>query len=155
MKDLELERVLKMAIAQEVAARRFYLDLADRAEDPATRDTLDFLAAEERRHREFLEAYCRGEVSSGALGLKQAVDAHVFEAMSAVSWDKDLEPAAAFLMAAGQEKTAHEFYQQLAEIHPPGEARELLSGLANEELAHKEKMEYLYANAAFPQTDGG
>jgi len=27
--------------------------------------------------------------------------------------------------------------------------------MANEELKHKEKMEYLYANTAFPQTSGG
>jgi hypothetical protein len=27
--------------------------------------------------------------------------------------------------------------------------------MANEELKHKEKMEYLYANTAFPQTAGG
>ena len=32
---------------------------------------------------------------------------------------------------------------------------EMLSRMANEELKHKEKMEYLYANAAFPQTAGG
>jgi hypothetical protein len=27
--------------------------------------------------------------------------------------------------------------------------------MANEELKHKEKMEYLYTNTAFPQTAGG
>jgi hypothetical protein len=30
-----------------------------------------------------------------------------------------------------------------------------LDRMANEELKHKEKVEYLYSNAAFPQTDGG
>jgi rubrerythrin len=32
---------------------------------------------------------------------------------------------------------------------------EMLSKIANEELKHKERMEYLYANTTFPQTDGG
>jgi rubrerythrin len=58
-------------------------------------------------------------------------------------------------MAARQEQVAHEFYEKLAGMHPQGEAREVLLRLAKEELGHKEKMEYLYANTAFPQTDGG
>jgi len=33
--------------------------------------------------------------------------------------------------------------------------RETIEWIANEELKHKEKMEYLYANTAFPQTAGG
>jgi rubrerythrin len=31
----------------------------------------------------------------------------------------------------------------------------LLEKMAQEELRHKEKVEYLYANTAFPQTSGG
>jgi hypothetical protein len=31
----------------------------------------------------------------------------------------------------------------------------MLYAFAGEELRHKEKVEYLYCNAAFPQTDGG
>jgi hypothetical protein len=40
-------------------------------------------------------------------------------------------------------------------MHPPGPAKELLEGMAREELRHKEKVEYLYTNTAFPQTAGG
>jgi rubrerythrin len=43
----------------------------------------------------------------------------------------------------------------LANLHTEGELREILFKMANEELKHKEKMEYLYANTAFPQTSGG
>ena len=45
--------------------------------------------------------------------------------------------------------------RKLAELQPAGELKKLLSKLAQEELAHKEKAEYLYCNAAFPQTDWG
>ncbi len=31
----------------------------------------------------------------------------------------------------------------------------MLLKMANEEMKHKEKVEYLYANTAFPQTQGG
>ena len=40
-------------------------------------------------------------------------------------------------------------------LHTDGEARTMLLKMANEELKHKEKMEYLYSNTAFPQTSGG
>jgi rubrerythrin len=43
----------------------------------------------------------------------------------------------------------------LAHLHAEGDPREMLLKMANEELKHKEKMEYLYANTAFPQTSGG
>jgi len=48
-----------------------------------------------------------------------------------------------------------EFYVSLAAIHPKGKAKNILLKMAEEELKHKEKMEYHYTNAAFPQTDGG
>jgi len=46
-------------------------------------------------------------------------------------------------------------YGDLSRLHPEGPVRDLLARMANEELRHKEKVEYLYANTAFPQTSGG
>jgi len=66
-----------------------------------------------------------------------------------------LEHKDIFLVAAEREKSSHEFYKKFAELQPEGELKKLLYKLAQEELAHKEKTEYLYCNAAFPQTDGG
>ena len=40
-------------------------------------------------------------------------------------------------------------------MHPEGDIRNMLLQMANEELKHKEKVEYLYANTAFVQTAGG
>jgi rubrerythrin len=56
-----------------------------------------------------------------------------------------------YLVAANRELNSYHFYLSLAEIHPSGEARDLLHRMAQEELKHKEKMEYLYANTAFPR----
>ena len=60
-----------------------------------------------------------------------------------------------FLVAAERERSAYEFYTKLAALQPEGELKGLLLKLAQEELSHKEKVEYLYCNAAFPQTEGG
>jgi rubrerythrin len=58
-------------------------------------------------------------------------------------------------VAAHREARSHQFYAELANQHPAGEVRDMLLKMANEELKHKEKMEYLYTNTTFPQTSGG
>ena len=60
-----------------------------------------------------------------------------------------------FLWAAHKELRSYDFYIALAEIHPEGETKDMIQKIANEELKHKEKMEYLYANINFPQTSVG
>jgi rubrerythrin len=60
-----------------------------------------------------------------------------------------------YLVAAHRELQTYNFYKALADLHPDGEAKEMLLKMANQELKHKEKVEYLYANTAFPQTAGG
>jgi rubrerythrin len=61
-----------------------------------------------------------------------------------------------FLVASHRELRSFKFYSELAALYDEGDAvRDMLQKIANEELKHKEKMEYLYANTAFPQTDGG
>ncbi len=59
------------------------------------------------------------------------------------------------MLAANREKVAHEFYMGLAGEHPSGQVKQLLEELALQELEHKQKVEYLYSEVAFPQTAGG
>jgi rubrerythrin len=112
------------------------------------------------KHREFLETYLNGGFREGTLRLTEVVDYKIVEHLEdEPEAQKDaqgpLSPKKAFLIAAKRESASHEFYKELSLIHPPGQVRDLLLRMANEELRHKEKVEYLYANAAFPQTAGG
>lgn len=151
-----IRNVLEFAVEREKAAYRFYVDLSKRIEDPGARDALDFLAKEETRHREFLERYLRGEVGEGSLRLAQVVDYKIIEHVSEQSDPGGpLSPEKAFLVAAKREKASHELYRDLARLHPEGPVRSLFEKMSQEELRHKEKVEYLYGNTAFPQTSGG
>jgi rubrerythrin len=67
----------------------------------------------------------------------------------------DMSSSEVYLVASHRELRSHQFYTSLAAQHAAGEGRDMLLKMANEELKHKEKMEYLYANTAFPQTSGG
>ena len=59
------------------------------------------------------------------------------------------------MLAASREKASHELYLSLAQIHPVGEVKSVIADLAIQELGHKQAMEYLYTEVAFPQLDGG
>ena len=155
-----VEKVLRIAIRKEVEAREFYIDLAKQVDDAGTKETLGFLADEEQKHKEFLEDYLNGNLAEGTLQLNEVVDYKIVEHLEEEpEAQEDLEgpltPKKAFLVAAKKEDSAHAFYTDLSYMHPAGPVRDLLMKMANEELRHKEKMEYLYANTAFAQTAGG
>jgi rubrerythrin len=153
--EITLEEVLDQAILREVGAFAFYKRLIDSVADTVSKDTLAFIAKEELKHKEILERYARGELGQEALSLREVVDARVVEALGPPDVTERLDQKDIFLVAAEREKASHEFYTKLAELQPAGELKKLLYKLAQEELAHKEKAENLYCNAAFPQTDGG
>ena len=133
----------------------FYEHLKDIVLDKTSQDTLDFMAKEELKHKRILEQYKRGELGKDALSLREVVDALVVEALGHADITEVLDYKDIFLVAAEREKASNEVYTKLAALQPEGELKQLLTKLAQEELAHKEKAEYLYCNAAFPQTDGG
>jgi hypothetical protein len=114
-----------------------------------------FIANEERKHEAFLVDYKSGKLGTGALQMRQAVHYKIAEYLEEPSVTEVMSSQEVFLVAAHRESRSHQFYAELAELHDDVELRDMLLKMANEELKHKEKMEYLYANTAFPQTDGG
>ncbi len=155
MKSLTTEEILKKAIVFEEQSYSFYKHVQEIVLDNMTKNTLDFLSREELKHKEVLEHYLQGKLLGRPLGLAEVHDSKIVEAFPAPPVIPDLLLKDVFLLAAEREKYSHEFYLNLAELHHDGEVKEIFKKLALEELAHKEKVEYLYANAAFPQTDGG
>lgn len=155
MQFLTTEEILKKAIVFEEQSYSFYKHVREVVLDSMTKDTLDFLSRQELKHKEFLEQYLQGKLSETTLGLAEAHDSKIVESFPAPPLVPELLIKDTFLLAAEREKFSHEFYLNLAELHPDGEIKEIFKKLAQEELAHKEKVEYLYVNAAFPQTSGG
>ena len=152
MKDQDTESIIERAIKNEQEAHDFYADLASRVEDREAKDTLEYLAREELGHKAYLEKY-RADGFAGEV--RQGIDYKVAEHLTKPDVQKDIESKDVYIIAANRELNAHNFYMGLAELHPAGEIRNMLLRMAAEELKHKEKMEYLYANTAFPQTAGG
>lgn len=150
-----LEDVLKMAIEKEIASRTLYLTLGQRVKDKAVENAFQELAEQEQGHRELLEKYLRGEIREGALGRGDVVDYKIAECLAQPEWHPDMGLQDVFLLAANKEKLSHDFYIGLARVHPAGKVKKLLKDLAGQELGHKRRVEALFTEVAFPQTDGG
>jgi rubrerythrin len=150
-----LADVIKLAIDKEKEAYDFYMGLYNIVEDKDAKDNLKFIAQEEAKHKDFLTNCQKGLVCANELKMDAVVDYKIIEHYEKPDIKKNMKSAEVYLVAANRELNAYNFYKNLAESYPTGEVKDLLTKMANEEMKHKEKMEYLYTNTAFPQTAGG
>ena len=156
MLDRKLLEYINVAIAREEEAFQFYTDLAGKVADEAARDTLLWIGEEEKKHKAFLEKFRADGVGPEALRLSDVVYYKIAEHLEEPDAEAHMSRSDIFLVASHRELRSYKFYSELAALYNPGDAvHEMLHKIANEELKHKEKMEYLYANTTFPQTDGG
>ncbi len=155
MASLTMADVLKRAIAREVESQRLYRDLGARVQLPAAEYAFGVLVKAEEGHQQILERYLNGGFTEGALNIRQMVDYRIAEHLDQPEVSSNMQLPDIFLLAAKRERKSYDFYTALAGIHPEGTTKQLLSKLASEELGHKQKVESLYSEVAFPQTDGG
>jgi rubrerythrin len=153
--EITLEEVLRKAVQKEIASWLLYNDLSRRMSQEIAQDAFKKLAQQEKSHQNRLEQYLRGEIKGGALSSTQSVDYKIAEHLEQPKIYPDMALKDIFLLAANREKASHELYLGLAEMHPAGEVRKLFEELAAQELEHKQQLEFLYTEVAFPQTDGG
>jgi len=147
--------ILDMAIKREEVAYDFYMGIYNEVDNASVKDTVEFIADEEKKHKAFLVSYKEGEYGTDSLRMADVVEYKLAEYLEEpeVSQTSSIEDI--YLVAAHREGRSHQFYSELANMHDDSELKTMLHKMANEELKHKEKMEYLYANAAFTQTSGG
>ncbi|MDD5305698.1 MAG: ferritin family protein [Deltaproteobacteria bacterium] len=155
MAERTLSDFIELAIKREIEAHDFYRGLVAKVEDAVARDALEHLAAEEKKHRVFLEEYRAGKLGPDVLRLSHVVDYRIAEHLEKPDPQKNMETKDVYLVAAHREQSSCAFYEGLAALHPDGAVKDMLLRMANEERRHKEKVEYLYSNTAFPQTAGG
>ena len=150
-----INRILGIAIQKEIESQHLYTDLSQKVTNDASKDALRQLTQQEQRHQNILEQYRQGELKAGVLSQKQVIDYEMAEHFDQPEISLDMQLKDVFLLAANREMQSHKLYLALAGLHPTGEAKRLLEELAAQELEHKQKVEFLYTEVAFPQTDGG
>ncbi len=155
MKDKKLSKIIDVAIKREEEAYAFYIDLSENVDEKSAKDTIKWIAEEEKKHRAFLVKYRYGQLESDAFQRNDAIYYKIAEHQREPDIEKGMKSEHVYLVAAHRELKSYRFYTDLATFHPEGKTKDIILKMANEDLKHKEKMEYLYSNTAFPQTAGG
>jgi rubrerythrin len=150
MENRSINDLLDIAIKKEEEAFKSYSKMATEVSDKFAKETLEFLALEEQKHKVTLENYKNGNLKE-AMDLSKVVDYKIVEHIERPNLNTGSEAKDVYLFAAHEELGAYNFYMELANLHQDGEAKELLLKMANEEKKHKEKLEYYYTNTAFPE----
>jgi rubrerythrin len=155
MTNHKFDSIIEKAIANEEEANRFYLDLAEIVTDKMARDTLLYLADEEKKHKKYLLRYRQESFIGNAIETDEATNNKIAEYLQAPAVNYNIDSKDVYLLAAARELNSYNFYRGLASLHPEGEIKTMLLKMAAQEMKHKEKVEYLYTNTAFVQTEGG
>ncbi|MDD5326949.1 MAG: ferritin family protein [Phycisphaerae bacterium] len=135
--------ILEFAIAKEIEASNFYLAMADRVTSPGIRKVFEDLAKEELEHKAKLELEVMktGRVVStpGKLTIPEH-DYILSDSQSLLNMDyKDL-----LLLGIEKEQAAFRLYVSMVSQVKDTQSRELLLGLAEEEVKHKLRFETEY-----------
>ncbi len=148
-------KFIDLAIDREIDAYDFYMDLFNHVSDKTAKEALLWIAGEEKKHKEFLISYKEGKISVGTVKLSDADDQKIAEHVAEPEVKPHMDTKDVYLIAAHRELAAYNFYIEFAALQSDDETKELILKIAGEELKHKEKVEYLYSNTAFSQTEGG
>jgi rubrerythrin len=149
MKPDDVKKILSLAIDREVEAYSFYRSVSDKVKDPALKKLFDELAGEERKHREFLQAFLTKDISKFHFDARS--DYKVGDALPTPKLSVDMKPLEGLVIAIKKELEAMQMYTQLASHSTDTEQQLLFSQLANMERTHKARLEDIYTNMAFPE----
>ena len=131
--DKRFEDIIALAIQREEQAYDFYMNIHDTVEDSSVRDTVEFIAAEEKKHKAFLVNYREGKYGSDSLRMSTVIDYKIAEHLEEPEISKDSSAQDVYLIASHREARSHQFYAELSGLHPEGETKVMLLKMANEE----------------------
>lgn len=153
--DKRFEDIIDLAIQREEEAYNFYMNIYDTVKDSGVKYAVELIAGEEKKHKAFLVSYREGNYGSDSLRMIDVIDYKIAEYLEEPEISNETNAQDIYLIASHREARSYQFYKKLAGLHSDSETTAMLLKMANEELKHKEKMEYLYTNTAFTQTSGG
>lgn len=141
MRWRSLDEVLRFAVRREADDAAFYRLASDRSK-PGTKEAFLDLAREEEGHRRKLEALDLKKLDE--MEIKEASGLGIGESIEEVPFDSEMTYAELLRMAIKNEEKARQLYSATAQIVGDSALRKLLLVLAQEEEAHKEKLEKIY-----------
>jgi len=138
-----VDEILEFAIAREVEANQFYMDLARRLESPAMRELVLEFAKEELEHKAKLELEVMKE-GIVVTATEKVAEFKIADYMSDVELSDDMSYKDLLIFAVKKEMRSLRLYIDLAAIIENTDSRETLLSLAVEEAKHEARFEIEY-----------
>ena len=142
MAAFNVNEILEFAIDREQEAHDFYVDLANKAEQPGMKDLFLQFAREEAGHKKKLEGIKKGSRSFPYAD--DVVDLKIADYLVEVEPTGDLTYQEALILAMKREKAAFRLYTDLAALTADKDLKLVFRSLAQEEAKHKLRFELEY-----------
>jgi len=143
-----MKDILEFAIGKEIEAYEFYLSASKKiTKDENLAKTFEELAAQELKHREFLQDLMQGHVHH--FHMPELEDFHISETVEKPKLTTEMKFADAVALAMKNEEEAMDMYSRLARGSADPDQKELFEELSRMEELHKVRLEEIYVNAAY------
>jgi rubrerythrin len=136
-----VDDILEFAIAGEVAANQFYMELAGKMENPAMAKVFEDFAKEELGHKSKLEAIKQGEMLEPT---EKVAELKIADYLVDTEPKPDMDYKDALVLAMKKEKAAYRLYLDLAAVAEAEELTNMFLYIAQEEAKHKLRFEIEY-----------
>jgi rubrerythrin len=136
-----VDDILEFAIAGEVAANQFYMELAGKMENPAMAKVFEDFAKEELGHKAKLEAIKQDKTLEPT---EKVTDLKIADYLVDVEPQPGMDYQDALILAMKKEKAAYKFYTHLAAVAGDENLTKTFLRLAQEEAKHKLRFEIEY-----------
>ncbi len=141
-----VNEILDRAIKVEEESHRFYMDLIKIVKFTNVKETLKFLAEEELNHKKLLEGLKQGKT----LIINPPKDLKLSDHLpKKTEVDENADIADILELAMSRERSEYEFYKKMEEVSETN--KELFKFLAQQEIAHKAKIEEIYDEIVYKE----
>jgi rubrerythrin len=149
--DVHLYReTIQDAIASEIEAKEFYLEISKRIQDDYLKELFEGFSKEEASHEKILTALLeKGKIKSTTFNGTRDFKVSETVALPEVSADMNLKDAIGIAMK--NEEIAMQKYENLAANCDDTELQSVFNSLASMERDHKFKMEDSFVKVAYPE----
>ena len=133
------ETLLLAALRSEVDSKAVYQQVADRVKNALLKDKLNFISAEEGKHRSFIEGVYRERFPDKEIGIPENSPVPLPEIRIT---DEMMPLSEVFSMAMNAETAAYGFYQQLAGLYEDEpRLKNTIAYVASMEMGHYKLLE--------------
>ena len=141
-----IEKALQIGLTMEEGAIKLYTETAEKVKNPGSKQLLKELAEDEKKHKAYFQRALENPQMTVTIGGINAeiADLKVTDNLIETSLSPDSQYQDILIFAAKSEKTALDFYTALATKFKNHELGKMWDSFAQQELAHKLKIEKEY-----------